>query len=254
MKFNQLEEFLDEDLGWRKIEISSLILIAEEKNQDVLLKSIILLLYAHWEGFIKKSSKTYLKYISEQKYDIGDLGINFMAVAIKSNISKCISSKESINLSNELSFIDKFERFQTQDFKVHIDIDNDQDKAIIDTQSNLNPEVFKNILQIIGLNYKTQIETKEKYIENYMLKNRNLIAHGSKFKKEDADDFSLEIIEIKKLREIIFLIMENVKEELLEYAKNEYYKKSNIATLTTFLQEQEEKLEKTFKEIDSKYE
>jgi hypothetical protein len=43
-------------------------------------------------------------------------------------------------------------------------------------------------------------------------------------------------------------------EELLEYAKNEYFKISNGEVLKEFLKTQEIKLEKTFKEIDSRYE
>jgi hypothetical protein len=67
MKYEQLENLLDEDLGWRKVEISDLLFLAKETQKEVVLKSVILLLYAHWEGYIKKSSKLYIKYISEKK-------------------------------------------------------------------------------------------------------------------------------------------------------------------------------------------
>ena len=54
MKYEQLENLLDEDLGWRKVEISDLLFLAKETQKEVVLKSVILLLYAHWEGYIKK--------------------------------------------------------------------------------------------------------------------------------------------------------------------------------------------------------
>ena len=73
MKYEQLENLLDEDLGWRKVEISDLLFLAKETQKEVVLKSVILLLYAHWEGYIKKSSKLYIKYISEKKIKLTDL-------------------------------------------------------------------------------------------------------------------------------------------------------------------------------------
>ena len=62
MKYEQLENLLDEDLGWRKVEISDLLFLAKETQKEVVLKSVILLLYAHWEGYIKKSSKLKIKF------------------------------------------------------------------------------------------------------------------------------------------------------------------------------------------------
>ena len=59
MKYEQLENLLDEDLGWRKVEISDLLFLAKETQKEVVLKSVILLLYAHWEGYIKKSSTSF---------------------------------------------------------------------------------------------------------------------------------------------------------------------------------------------------
>ena len=68
MKIEQFQDFLDKDLAWRKHEISQLFMILDTvESKEVIGKSIILLLYAHWEGFVKKSSKCYLKYVSERK-------------------------------------------------------------------------------------------------------------------------------------------------------------------------------------------
>ena len=82
----------------RKLEISDLILIAEKEENLVLLKSLILLLYSHWEGYIKKSSKTYLKFIAENKFKLCDLTDNFRAVALKG-----ISKADSQRIVNELN-------------------------------------------------------------------------------------------------------------------------------------------------------
>lgn len=258
MKHEQLVELLDEDLGWRKKEISDLILIAQESNKEVILKSIILLLYAHWEGYIKRSSKVYLRYISEEKKNLNELTENFKAVALKSLIKECLSSKESLTLQNEIAVINKLSKAAKTRFKLPKkkgpDTDSDFDNAIIDTRSNLNPKRFKNILSIIGLHYKSQLASKERYIESHLLANRNLIGHGSKFKPDFESEFNLEIKDIVKLRDIVFSIIDNFKDELIEYSKNEFFLSANQNKLLPFLKSKEEELEATFHSIESKHE
>jgi len=56
MTIDQFQGFLERDLSWRKLEISHLFMIFDSvENKEVISKSMILLLYAHWEGFIKKA-------------------------------------------------------------------------------------------------------------------------------------------------------------------------------------------------------
>lgn len=58
MRIEEFQDFLDRDLAWRKLEISQLFMILNTvESKEIIGKSMILLLYAHWEGFIKKSSK-----------------------------------------------------------------------------------------------------------------------------------------------------------------------------------------------------
>lgn len=95
MKLEQFEDFLSEDLSWRKMEISQLFrLINSSENKDVLIKSSVLLLYAHWEGYIKKSSKYYLKYVSEKKVKIKNLTTNFKAIVLKKYALDCIEREQ----------------------------------------------------------------------------------------------------------------------------------------------------------------
>ncbi|MGI5893709.1 MAG: MAE_28990/MAE_18760 family HEPN-like nuclease, partial [Candidatus Merdivicinus sp.] len=55
MRIEEFQDFLEKDLAWRKMEISQLLMILNSaETKDIIGKSIILLLYAHWEGFIKK--------------------------------------------------------------------------------------------------------------------------------------------------------------------------------------------------------
>ncbi|MES2566992.1 MAG: MAE_28990/MAE_18760 family HEPN-like nuclease [Bacteroidota bacterium] len=256
MTHKDLEDLVSEDWTWRKREISTLILLAEKMDEEeVVLKSIILLLYAHWEGYIKKCSKIYLKFIADSGAKFNDLTENFKAVALKGVTKVCLESKDSLTLQNELTYIKKFSKIEshTLNYYVELDIDNEKDAGIIDTQQNLSPAVFKNILEIIGLNYKSHYELKEKYIDLYLLSNRNSIGHGNKFKATEVGPFTLEIQTIKELRDVIFSIIENFRDELIEYSREKYFLKINQENLSKFLAFKEEQLGNIFKEIETKY-
>ncbi|WP_395490497.1 MAE_28990/MAE_18760 family HEPN-like nuclease [Cedecea davisae] len=253
MKTPQLETYLEDDLAWRKKEISSLILIAENNDNPVLLKSVILLLYAHWEGYVKKSSKTYLKYIAELKSSVGELTENFKAVALKSIIFQCIENSESLSLHNELTIMNKMGNLDNMRFKLDIDVDNDLQKCVIDTKHNLSPRIFKNIISIIGLNYKPEFESKEGHINKHLLANRNLIGHGGRYQDKEEDEFILNIREIKKLRDIVFIIIDNLKDEIIEYASKQYYLSSKKNECDEFLKKQSVEISMLLSKIDETY-
>lgn len=254
MTIQEFEDSIINDWTWRKREVSDLILFAEKEENTVLLKSIILLLYAHWEGYIKKCSKTYLKYICEHKPLFKNLTDNFKAIALKGISKELVNSSETLNLKNEFEYIERFKNIDDLgvDKKIKIDLENEKDKNIINTQDNLNPDVFKSILKIIGLEYKKQYESKEIFINSYLLTNRNSIGHGSKELFKD-EEFELEIKSLKKLRDVTIVIIENFRDELIEFAKNELYLKVNMEKAGEVALEFENKIKAEFEEIEERY-
>ena len=253
MKYEQFESLLQNDLSWRKKEISDLYMICLRYENEVLLKSIILILYAHWEGYIKKSSKLYIKYIAEKKVKIEDLTPNFKAIALKSNISKCIQNYDNLTLAHELYFINKYESMGNKKFKINIDPDNDRESDIINTHHNLKPKVFKNIINILGLNYNDAYKIREIYISNNLLSNRNTIGHGSKFDSENQVDFELTINEIDKLKSIIINILDFHKDTLIDYVENEFYLSKNSEKKVSYDKEKDLSLQKMLDEIERKH-
>ena len=68
----QLSDKLSTDLDWRKKELSELKSLVEARNispqrHNALMRSGICILYAHWEGFVKLASNSYLEYVAMQK-------------------------------------------------------------------------------------------------------------------------------------------------------------------------------------------
>ncbi|MGB9026835.1 MAG: MAE_28990/MAE_18760 family HEPN-like nuclease, partial [Rhodomicrobium sp.] len=57
---------IQSDSAWRKKEIATLkgrIANSSDGDQAMLLRSAVVMLYAHWEGFVKTASTLYLSYI-----------------------------------------------------------------------------------------------------------------------------------------------------------------------------------------------
>lgn len=253
MTIEDFEDLLINDWLWRKREISDLILIAEQTENPVMYKSFLLLLYAHWEGYVKKSCKSYLYYLSKSNFKFCDLTDNFKAILMK-EISKILdSSKYKLTIENELQFITKLDGLSDLKVskKLKIDLHNEKDKSYINTQDNLSTNVLKNILNLLGLGYKDQYDLKKSLIDIKFVGNRNSIGHGSL--EIDEEDFALEIVTMKKLRDIVVLILETLRDELIEFVRKEYFLRSKGQERILCMEKYNEELRSGFSEIDSRF-
>lgn len=243
MRISEFQDILYEDLAWRKVEISQLFMMMNTNElKEIVGKSLILLLYAHWEGFIKNSSKYYLIYISNKNIKLQELTDNFEAIMLKKYAGECISL-DSLNLAKEFALLDRQRRASSSPFKINIDVDNEHDIDLIDTQHNLSSKVFKNIIQIIGINYNTAIQTRETYLDKNLLNYRNSIGHGNKLNIDLQEEISpLEYDQIKKLKDFVVSLLDYYSEVLLTYVEKEYYLKRKEKERSEFEKIQEERL------------
>jgi hypothetical protein len=174
MKIRSKEKFheiISEDLAWRKKEltlIKSRVDLAGEKKLNSEIRSGVLLLYAHWEGFVKFSSECYLDYVKYLKLNYNELCDNLLALSAKSFIHELENTHEH---GVHLDFIKFFQQDLNSRARWNLE------KAI-DTKSNLNSGVLKNILSVLGIPER-DFELKYKLIDEQLLKNRNTIAHGN---------------------------------------------------------------------------
>lgn len=82
---------LDSDKTWRIREISdikSAILRADSISQKALLRALVPICYAHWEGFVKNASSLYMSYIVQRKNKYIELSHSFMIGIYMSGIKK----------------------------------------------------------------------------------------------------------------------------------------------------------------------
>jgi MAE_28990/MAE_18760-like HEPN len=169
----ELQEAMSIDFAWRKKELhglKSLVLANQAShNRDLYIRAAITLLYAHWEGFVKHLGSCYLEFVARRRLLYAKLPDHFLAMAISRLVGLAgVASKSKIQ-----ACLDIVRFFRTQmptNSKISW-------RSGIETKSNLNSTVFKDIVISLGLDY-SRFETKEKLIDEQLLGNRNRIAHG----------------------------------------------------------------------------
>lgn len=219
------EELIDriaKDHVWRLREISELknLICMEtlsQKRKTVLCRAGVALLYAHWEGFIKKTGSYYLEYVSFQRLPASSLKSNFITLMMKNHITQAIETKK-------FSAFDQFTDFlltkQANRSKVPY-------KSVVNTESNLSTKVLKEITWCLGIGYEF-FESKEKLIDQKLVGRRNHVAHGEEL-SINVNDFLEMVAEVLELMNIFRNLVENS-------AAQESYKRVDLVSLAIHTQ------------------
>lgn len=181
----QLFDLMSQELSWRRKELHSLrsqasISSLSPDTKNALLRSTVALTYAHWEGYIKACATAYIEYVAMQRLLHNELSPNFLALSIRPILMKAFHSKKAVDHQNVVNF------FMTQlpkQSSIHFE-------GTIETQSNLSSVVFRNIIETLGFDYSLY-ETKEKLLDERLLKSRNKIAHGKEVLLTEVEVFEL---------------------------------------------------------------
>lgn len=202
-----LDNNITEQFAWRRKELHLLLKkIPETTNefQKLYLRAGITLLYAHWEGFIKEATSSYLQHISMQRLNHSELKSQFVALCLKNKIKELDINKLKTQA-------------RTVDFLIH-ELHNRAYvpyKTIINTRANLKFNILEEIFYIIGLEieeYKLKKETIDELVEL-----RNNIAHGknSPIIYKTYLEYHNEIINL----------MEKIKDEIVTAAFKKSYRR-----------------------------
>lgn len=205
MKIKSTEELqrrLDDDYAWRRKELSFIYtnLISSKSIQvNTNLRIAVVMLYSHWEGFIKNSAEFYLIFVASQKIKLDNLSSNFVALSLKQRINTFIETNKNTVHTQLVDFL-------LGNLSVRYSLPTEN---IIKTNSNLNAGVLKEILSVVGIEYN-KFELKQNYIDGQLLRLRNSIGHG-----QDPEINKESFIE---LYGEITSIMEQVKVDILNNA------------------------------------
>lgn len=189
MKIRTKEEFqdaIDSETSWRKKELSAInsnISSARKFSKNTALRAGIAMLYAHWEGLVKNVASYYLEHVSFQNLTYSELQTNFLAISIKEELKLFDSSNKS-TIHNQI--VNSIKSKQNEKTKIPYE-------NIIKTNSNLDSQIFVEIMETIGLDY-SQYQTSFNMIDEVLLKMRNKIAHGERLESISLDQERFEEI------------------------------------------------------------
>ncbi|WIF73704.1 MAE_28990/MAE_18760 family HEPN-like nuclease [Proteus vulgaris] len=188
----ELDDALDQDLAWRKHEISTIVgqVSSSRKSAKItLMRAAIALMYSHWEGHVKNASEIYLTYLNSISPKYIEMKDNFKHISLRSRFEEGFSIKE---------YSSQKEIYEYISFGLNCNF-NINEKHIVKTNSNLKSDVFRNIMEQLGLKFN-DLELKSNFIDQVLLNNRNCIAHGERLNPQDItsayDNIKEEIIEM----------------------------------------------------------
>jgi hypothetical protein len=235
MNLSELRTGLETELTWRQDEIrffrNQLSNIVKEEEKDKFRRALILILYAHFEGFCKFALTTYVEAINDEEIACSDAN-PFIAAASLFNVFQSLfnTDKKCQIFKNQLPFDEKLHRVSREkDFMVQfeefllrkVNIPDD----VIDTESNLKPVILRKNLFRLG--FKHDYFVNEEGHITTLLNRRNNIAHGADRKGISLKIYTdIEAAVLQIMNQMILFVMDALKQKA-------YLKRPSLAPSST---------------------
>lgn len=206
MDINAFRTELEQDWDWRLEELRLLKNLSSDlttDKADIYRRSLVVFLYAHFEGFFQFALTHYVKTINDQDILCSQANSHLISAtltsvfkALRDDNAKCDFFKTHApddtklhRFYREIQFIENSSNIFSRKVKIEI--------TSIDLESNLSPVVVKKNLYKLGLPHDI-----DKEIEGHLskLKNiRNKIAHGERkegVERKEYEDFEKSVLAI----------------------------------------------------------
>lgn len=180
--YELLSDELTREFTWRLREIHQLRSAIEDvavRDKESVIRASFVLLYAHWEGFMKRSTQLFFDYLVKMNRPVRELHVGAKVVCIRRELLHSMSvggrSNESvIRLLNLVASSDdkKLSRRNTRD--------------MVDT-SNMNFAEFADLCVLFGFD-ALEFEEHRDLIDKILVHRRHQIAHGA-YLRVAYDDF-----------------------------------------------------------------
>lgn len=188
------------------------------------IRPLVLLLYSHFEGFLKFAFLLYVRAVNEECLTCGEANFALEAASLskvfaslrdpqrKSDLFRRALPDDSVlhRFARDREFVERLEEMRQQRVLVP--------DAVIDTESNLKPEVLSKCLYRLGLRHDI-FEAKRDAV-NRLLNQRNRISHGETRQSIDRPDYD-------SLEKDVFEIMDTTKNLVMEALRKKAYLRSS---------------------------
>jgi hypothetical protein len=184
-----LSDAFDLDLIWRRKELSDMktaVRASDAAAKPVLLRALIAMSYAHWEGYVRTCANRYFEHLALRRnmYSTFErqIYVNKFLVRLDALHNGRVGLGARCKLVSDI-LDGTCERFSY----VH--------PSLVDTKSNLNTDVIKDICVICAID-SSHFEAKRTFIDVLVLKRRNAIAHGQQefVQLDEIDDLVADVL------------------------------------------------------------
>lgn len=167
---SELQDCIDDEYTWRFHEIASMkteiqSMKSSNKRLFPMIRSLVMLSYSHWEGFVKHTARYFLDYLSRLGLDQSQTHPALVA----SSLSYALNNKGRVDSNCLIHGI-----LTNKHYKPHYQIE-----AMVDTKSNLNYDVLEIISNNIGIDISS-LSLEKVRLDEIILGRRNKMAHGEK--------------------------------------------------------------------------
>lgn len=166
-------------------------------------RSIVVLCYAHWEGFCSSCVNIFVDHLESLNLTYGSVPVDFGLGAVSANLDSYRDKAD--NLNSRIDLARSFRGLEVKPFE-------NFDRKIILPRSNLNFERLRFIFSVINLDVQP-FQKHRIRIDNELVKWRHQIAHGQMFTLDDDKVLS----HTKFCEELMFLIKDAFEIAISEY-------------------------------------
>ncbi len=175
-----IKDEIDLEIDWVIRETTKIKLLPHryefiEEEKDIYYKSMVPMIYAYLEGFVKNAIRIYMKFINQLDLNFNDISIRLLVHKIEEKYN-CF--KENIK---SMQHKEKLVEQLLQDIKNNDKTINFNDKAI----QNINSDRLNKLLRELNFNEIQDIKIKDGL--NKLLQYRNGIAHGENSYRVDEN-------------------------------------------------------------------
>jgi RiboL-PSP-HEPN len=166
-----LSDIFDADLIWRRKELSDMkaaIRAADLSAKSALLRALIAMSYAHWEGYVRTCANRYFEHLTLRRKLYSEFERQIYVNAFLVRLDALHQDRASLEARSKL--INEILDGTGGRFGY-------VNPSLIDTKSNLNTDVIKDICIICSID-SSHFERQRTFIDVLVLKRRNAIAHG----------------------------------------------------------------------------
>lgn len=165
-----LDYAISAEIAWRKHELTialKLVQLSSGPARTANLRFGVLILYAHWEGWIKSVAQLYIRYVNTMAYPYDRLSTAFLGNALKTRMTTIEESSKSLTHN-------QFALFIRSELSGRAALS----ESLVRTESNLSSSVFFEIVDRLGLDKRDKYSLRANMIDKDLVHSRNTIAHG----------------------------------------------------------------------------